>query len=125
VYCDKTFLADPYSFWATVVLPAWPQRFRLARFRQFFEDTLRREAPAHIRLNIVWISPRQMLQFEQAWQLWLAALSRNESCDYNTSLEKLNTVLMALKNVYPAAYLYDDEGGDDKPLIILDEAMLG
>jgi hypothetical protein len=125
VYCDRTFLADPYSFWATVVLPAWPQRFRLARFRQFFEDTLRREAPAHVRLNIVWISPQQMLQFEQAWQLWLAALSREDSCDYNTSLEGLNTILTALKNVYPAAYLYDDEGGDDKPLIILDEAMLG
>lgn len=124
-YCDTTFLADPYSFWATVVLPAWPQRFRLARFRQFFEDTLQREAPAHIRLNIVWISPQQMLQFEQVWKQWLGALSREESCDYNSSLKALNDLLMALKNVYPAAYMYDDEGGDDKPLIILDEAMLG
>jgi hypothetical protein len=124
-YCDTTFLADLYSFWATVVLPAWPQRFRLARFRQFFEDTLQREAPAHIRLNIVWISPQQMLEFEQVWKQWLAALSREESCDYNSSLKELNDTLMALKNVYPAAYMYDDEGGDDKPLIILDEAMLG
>lgn len=125
VFCDRTFLADPYSFWATVVLPAWPQRFRLARFRQFFEDTLRREAPSHIRLNIVWVSPRQMLQFEIAWKQWLGALSREESCEYDDSLQALNKVLRELKNVYPAAYLYDDEGGDDKPLIILDEAMLG
>lgn len=124
-FCDRTFFADPYSFWATVVLPAWPQRFRLARFRQFFEDTVRREAPSHIRLNIVWISPQQMLQFERAWKKWLSALSREESCDYDDSLQALNTVIKGLKNVYPAAYLYDDEGGDDKPLIILDEAMLG
>ncbi|MBW8682913.1 hypothetical protein [Chitinophaga rhizophila] len=124
-YCDKTFLADPYSFWATVVLPAWPQRFRLARFRQFFEDTLRREAPAHIRLNIVWISPQQMLAFESAWKQWLMALSREESCEYEDSLKALNKVLKDLKNVYPAAYMWDDEGGDDKPLILLDEAMLG
>lgn len=99
-YCDTTFLADPYSFWATVVLPAWPQRFRLARFREFFEDTLRKEAPAHIRLNIVWISPQQMLQFEQVWKQWLGALSREESCDYNSSLKALNEILMSLKNVY-------------------------
>jgi hypothetical protein len=125
IYCDRTFLADPYSFWATVVLPAWPQRFRLARFRQFFEDTLRREAPAHIRLNILWISPQQMLQFELAWKKWLAALSREGSCDYEDSLRALNVVLKGLKNVYPAAYMWDDEGGDDKPLILLDEAMLG
>ncbi|SFD73914.1 hypothetical protein SAMN05518672_10315 [Chitinophaga sp. CF118] len=125
IYCDTTYLADPYSFWATVVLPAWPERFRLARFRQFFEDTLRREAPAHIRLNILWISPQQMLQFEDAWRLWLAAVAREDSCDYNTSLTGLNDVLKSLKNVFPAAYLYDDEGGDNKPLIILDEAMLG
>jgi hypothetical protein len=108
-----------------VVLPAWPQRFRLARFRQFFEDTLRREAPSHIRLNIVWISPQQMLQFEKAWKQWLGAMSREESCDYDDSLQALNKILRELKNVYPAAYLYDEEGGDDKPLIILDEAMLG
>ncbi|MCF6404969.1 hypothetical protein L3C95_18860 [Chitinophaga filiformis] len=124
-FCDRTFLADPYSFWATVVLPAWPQRFRLARFRQFFEDTLRREAPSHIRLNIVWISPQQMLQYEKAWKQWLGAMSREESCDYDDSLQALNKILRELKNVYPAAYLYDEEGGDDKPLIILDEAMLG
>lgn len=124
-FCDRTFLADPYSFWATVVLPAWPQRFRLARFRQFFEDTLRREAPSHIRLNIVWINPQQMLQFEKAWKKWLGALSREESCEYDDSLEGLNNVLKGLRNVYPAAYLYDDEGGADKPLIILDEAVLG
>ncbi|MVT08325.1 hypothetical protein [Chitinophaga tropicalis] len=124
-YCDCTFFADPYSFWATVVLPAWPQRFRLARFRQFFEDTLRREAPAHIRLNILWVSPQQMLQFEKAWKQWTMALSREDSCDYTSSLEQLNKILMELKNVYPAAYLYDDDGGADKPLIILDEAMLG
>lgn len=124
-FCDRTFYADPYSFWATVVLPAWPQRFRMARFRQFFEDTLRREAPSHIRLNIVWISPQQMWQFEKAWKQWLNALSREESCDYDDSLQALNTIMKGLRNVYPAAYLYDDEGGDDKPLIILDEAMLG
>ncbi|HVI44760.1 MAG TPA: hypothetical protein VM802_07815 [Chitinophaga sp.] len=123
--CDCTFLADPYSFWATVVLPAWPQRFRLARFRQFFEDTLRREAPSHIRLNIVWVGPQQMLQFEKAWKQWITALSREDSCDYNDSLRKLNDILMKLRNVYPAAFLYDDQGGDNKPLVLLDEAILG
>jgi hypothetical protein len=65
-----------------------------------------------------------MLEFEGAWKNWLAALSREESCDYDDSLQALNLVLKELKNVYPAAYMWDDEGGDDKPLILLDEAML-
>ncbi|MCW3464574.1 hypothetical protein [Chitinophaga nivalis] len=123
--CNTIFKADPYSFRATVVLPGWPQRFRLARFRQFFEDNLRKEAPAHIRLNIVWIGAKQMSQFEKAWQQWLSALSRDNSCDYTDSLQQLNKIILALENIYPAAYLYDDEGGGDRPLIMLDETMLG
>ncbi|RAJ06517.1 hypothetical protein LX64_01644 [Chitinophaga skermanii] len=124
-FTDRTFLVDPYSFWATVVLPAWPQRFRKTRFRQFFEDTLRKEAPAHIRLHIVWVSPQQMLQFETAYKNWLQALANDMGCDFVSSQQALVETISNLKNVFPAEYLDDAGDMNDQSLLLLDEAMLG
>lgn len=63
--------SDPYSFWATLVLPGWYQRFKSSESRQFFKEMLHREAPAMVALNILWLSPQQMCQFEKAFRLWL------------------------------------------------------
>ena len=65
-------LADLYSFWATLVLPAWMKRFHDEDARAFFQHVLYQEAPAHIALNIVWLSPRQLCKFEEVYQHWLA-----------------------------------------------------
>ncbi len=72
---------DPYSFWVTVVLPCWTKRFRRAEFREVFQDLLRKEAPAHIALNIVWVGPRQMCKFEEQYRDWLRWLSCKERCN--------------------------------------------
>lgn len=63
--------ADPYSFWATLVLPSWHQRFERSEVRYFFRETLYREVPAMVGLNILWLSPRQMCQFESTFKDWL------------------------------------------------------
>ncbi len=63
--------ADPYSFWATLVLPAWHQRFRTSEGRLFFREMLHREAPAMVGFNILWLGPRQMCRFESALRRWL------------------------------------------------------
>lgn len=63
--------ADPYSFWATLVLPSWTERFRDRERRYFFEQMLHREVPVMVGLNIVWLSPQQMYTFEQALKPWL------------------------------------------------------
>jgi hypothetical protein len=65
-------LADLYSFWATLVLPAWMKRFHDEDARAFFQHVLYQEAPAHIALNIIWLSPRQLCKFEEVYQRWLA-----------------------------------------------------
>lgn len=62
--------ADPYSFWATVVLPSWTERFRNSERRHFFRQMLYREVPAMVALNIVWLGPRQMYEFEKAFKSW-------------------------------------------------------
>lgn len=63
--------ADPYSFWATVVLPGWHRRFRTQAGRDAFMHLLHTEAPALVALNIVWLSPKQMCEFETTYQRWL------------------------------------------------------
>ena len=63
---------DPYSFWATVVIPCYTARFCQADFRRFFEETLRYEAPAHIALCYRWLSPSDICKFEKLYKKWLA-----------------------------------------------------
>ncbi|WP_020598760.1 hypothetical protein [Spirosoma panaciterrae] len=68
--------ADPYSFWATIVLPNWTQRFSEQSIREAFEKVLRRQSPAHIGLKIYWATPQAMCSFEKAYYAWLKAFRR-------------------------------------------------
>ena len=64
--------ADAYSFWGTLVLPAWLKRFKSQNTRDIMEHLLQREAPSHVALNILWLSPREMCEFEHCYHYWLA-----------------------------------------------------
>jgi hypothetical protein len=69
---------DPFSFIATIVLPAWPERYRTEANREKVEAVLRREAPAHVLLRILWVGPRDLCRFEtmfRSWQHYLAGKS--------------------------------------------------
>ncbi len=128
---------DPYSFRATVLLPSWPRRFQDLKFRRFVEDTLRREAPAHVYLKICWISHRQMTELEECYEGWtreLATLAEGlgqcrsdedplatvpldgalplppsgpEHQDYSEALAELIEKLHSLVTVHPLARLHD------------------
>lgn len=65
--------SDPYSFWATLVLPSWTDRFRNSERRHFFRQMLYREVPAMVGLNIVWVGPHQMYEFEKVLKPWLSS----------------------------------------------------
>ena len=73
--------ADPYSFIATVVLPAWPQRFRTKENRQLIEQILYRETPAHILLRVLWLSPSDLCRFEFLYHNWSRWLAGKPVCD--------------------------------------------
>ncbi|HKR03523.1 MAG TPA: hypothetical protein VJY62_02730, partial [Bacteroidia bacterium] len=80
---------DPYSFIATIALPAWTPRFsnkeyvRIIENKKVFdrsavETLIYREAPAHILLRILWLTPHDMCCFEEKfkkWNLWLSQKS--------------------------------------------------
>jgi hypothetical protein len=143
---------DPCSFRVSIVLPSWSPRFRDMKFRRFVEDTLRREAPAHVYPRICWVNQDQMKQLEIAledWQSRLAALARDPGdCSdesrtrtgrfplpesrglpdaaYASSLTRLIATLFTLTNVYPLAQLHDCKEVDgDTPQITLGNTSLG
>jgi len=75
---------DPYSFIATIALPAWPQRFRSTENRLVMEKLLQKEVPSHVLLRILWLAPRDFCCFEyyfKNWNHWLA----QKMCDPNYS----------------------------------------
>ncbi|MEO0409277.1 MAG: hypothetical protein AAF289_18190, partial [Cyanobacteria bacterium P01_A01_bin.135] len=115
---------DPYSFWVSVILPYWPQRFRNIDFRRFIERSLRLEAPAHVALRIAWINVRQMDEVQSAYREWLEQRMREAcgqgACDVTTPLNRLLELLPQLRNVYPQATLHDCDNNrpGDSPILL-------
>ena len=71
---------DPYSFIATVVLPAWPERFRKKENQALLENILYREAPAHVLLRILWLTPHDFCCFESKYKNWNRWLALKKTC---------------------------------------------
>lgn len=71
---------DPYSFIATVALPAWTQRFRSKTGRMLMEDILYRLAPAHVMLRILWLAPHDYCCFESKYKNWRKWLAKKKTC---------------------------------------------
>jgi len=151
--CGCPEALDPYSFRVSIVLPSWSPRFRDTRFRRLVEDTLRREAPAHVYARICWVNHDQMRELEVAledWQAKLAALaSQPAECDsgdqstrtglrplppsagdedtqYTSALQRLIAILYGLTTVYPLARLHAcEEATSDAPQVTLNNTSLG
>jgi hypothetical protein len=126
--CEECRITDPYSFVASVVLPYWQGRFVNMDFRRFFERTLRMEAPAHIALNICWVSCRQMEEFEEKYKRWIAenAKRNKDKVALSKALGELIDILVRLRSVYPPGTLHDcstDPGM--KNSIILNNSIIG
>lgn len=77
---------DPYSFIATVALPAWPERFRKPENRQLVENILYSETPAHILLRILWLTAPEFCKFETMYADWSRWLSAKKDCNKDFSL---------------------------------------
>jgi len=74
---------DPYSFIATVALPAWPERFRTPANKKLVEKLLQREAPAHVLLRILWLNPRDFCCFEYYFKLWTEWMGQKLCAPYS------------------------------------------
>jgi len=125
---------DPYSFRATAVVPYRPDRFQDIDFRRYFEETLRKEAPAHIHIKICWIDGEAMKEFEECFFPWLklkttTVYTQQDLLSKNDELiEMQNKLLHILENfnsVYPETHLYDCSSESDTRPLLLDHSKLG
>jgi hypothetical protein len=94
--CFKPGL-DPYSFVATAILPAWPERFRKKENRDLLETILTREIPSHILLRILWLKPEDICTFETLYKDWKWWLLQKEDCNRSSVLCELKEFLFLNK----------------------------
>lgn len=134
--CDGCHPVDPYSFRVTVVLPGWTYRFANADFRDFLEELIRKELPAHVLARICWVGYRKgqvpdeendMLRFEKAYREFLLAKTNLEQEQDEEKLKELIKILNELNSVYPTGRLIDcdDEDENLEGRIILGRTNIG
>lgn len=119
--------ADPYTFRATLVLPAWLERFSKPEFRTFLEQTARLEAPAHVYLKVCWVDTDQMRAFEAAFQPWLRerAEPRPDAKKLLEYQRALVDALESLRSVHPVATLHDCQEDIGENPLLLGRSQLG
>ena len=123
---------DPYSFRISVVLPYWPIHLRSMEFRTYFEDIIRREAPAHTMVKICWVNDQDMRAFEIIYFIWLRTLATykfnplpENLLNLNTANDNLLTILFNLHSKYPVATLHDCMESTGKNPVMLGKTELG
>ena len=122
--CTDCADLDPYSHRVTIVLPAYTGRFRDMAFRQFVEETLRQEMPAHILPRICWVNTDDMAAIEQAYRDWLAIRAGAATAGRAEKIKALADALTRAKNIYPASGLHPC-GQLEPPPFVLGRTALG
>jgi uncharacterized protein YegP (UPF0339 family) len=134
--CESCEPVDPYSYRISVVLPGWTYRFSNPDFRNFMEELIRKEIPAHVLARICWIGDRKnevdddkndMLLFEVAWKEFLLAKTKADPEKIKIKLENLISILSELNSIYPTGRLLDCDDEEDllEGRIILGRTYIG
>lgn len=106
-------IPDPYSFKISVVLPGYTYRFSDIDFRNFAEDLIRQEIPAHILGKICWIGYREgflgdadndLTRFEIDFKNFLSDKSQGLQ---TINLFNFTRTLSELNSIYPTGRLFD------------------
>ncbi len=93
---EPCMILDPYSFWITVIAPEDWDRFPPGSARTLFEQTVRREAPAHLGIRFCWLDAERLFQFEEAYKNWLYDVGRRQSDE--CQIEETLTTLIEIVN---------------------------
>lgn len=129
---------DPYSYRVSIVLPGYTYRFSNPDFRNYIENVIKEELPAHILPRICWVGNRRKVVkdtendlwcLEDAYKTYLLAKTHmgqkqpqkhNEHKNLIDAMSKLNTI-------YPVGRLLDcaDESDELEGRIILGQTNLG
>ncbi len=131
--CDFCGEQDPYSFRISVVLPYWPTQFQNMAFRNYFENIIRQELPAHAIVKICWLDDVMLYSFETAYNTWITALA-NYSINttdvatvhnLQTANDALLQLLFTLYSQYPVATLHNCAESVSTNQVLLGKTVLG
>jgi hypothetical protein len=134
--CESCNPIDPYSYRVTVILPGWAYRFADSDFRNFLENLIRKELPAHVLARICWVGHRKnqvpddkndMYQFENDFREFLISKTNLEQEQNEEKLIQLIDKMNKLNSIYPSGSLIDcdDEDEELKGRIILGRTNIG
>lgn len=73
---------DFFRLKMSVIFPSWPARFQDKSFRDAAENLFRLNAPAHIKINFIWMGLSRMKRFEAWYSDWKRFTA--EQIDYDT-----------------------------------------
>jgi len=91
---DDLELLDPYSFWISVIVPGWTDRFKNPDQLRNFKQMVRSEAPAHIGIRFCILERDGLFEFEKIYYNWMKILfTRNQE-----GLPKATDELVAIMN---------------------------
>lgn len=105
---------DPYSFWVSVIAPAWKGDFKDPSYQAYFMQLVRRETPAHIALCFRWIDDEDKMEnLEDALEQWREALANctPDECDLT---DKANVLIGLLNDIPCACYCFTPETNSPK-----------
>lgn len=67
----KAYDDDPFSLQLSFVIPMWSGRFNSNRMKYLFENIVKMNAPAHLKLNFYWLGIEELAQFEDYYEQWI------------------------------------------------------
>jgi len=136
--CEDGCSIDPYSFKVSIILPGYTYRFSNPDFRNYMENIIREELPAHVIPRICWVGERRgqvtdeendLWCFENAYKDYLLAKTDldQEQPNDNNEHKKLIEAMTKLNTIYPEGRLLDcsDESDEIEGRVILGQTNLG
>lgn len=94
----QTYDQDPFSLQISVVLPKWNGRFASDKMKYLFENIVKLNAPAHLKINYAWLEFEQMFEFEKYYEKWLQMKNQDEP--EQPYLDNLSNLIQLLLLVY-------------------------
>lgn len=116
---NMALVDDPYSLRATVLIPGWLDICQNMSFRQFVEETVLAEFPAHIAAKICWVDPLVMWRAEKAYKRYSELLSKQpfpklgEGWEdwlkaQDSGIREMIVVFDQFRNIYPESKLPEE-----------------
>lgn len=123
--CDDCSEVDPYSYRLHIVLPAYAERFLNMDFRQYVENVIRRETPAHILPKICWASAEDIAAIEKALFDWHQLISGRTTVRRSQTMQTLIQRLFSIKSVFPTERLIDCDDQENPSRFVVGRTTLG